>query len=258
MRLAIVKQCDISAGEFAACLDLSFHLCINLFSPGILLQKASYFPCCSWISSVICYSFWRPYLNGNGLTLTIHSCLHIFQSVLSSIFYLSLLSCTSRDPLLACSRTPSLLLLLLLLLPCTVSFVSEKPHECCCCCFYYYLHLCYLFLPSFVLYPPLHTSTVPDNTAICLVIHPSSNTFPTWRAHFSYPSFNRQLSFHLTSSLSHFFHLSLNHFFIIASLCHLALFSPLFFICLPLSLPPHPPPSHPPLYPIWLERLQQM
>lgn len=31
----------------------------------------------------------------------------------------------------------------------------------------------------FVLHPPLHTSTLFDNTAICLVIHPSSNTFPT-------------------------------------------------------------------------------
>lgn len=30
MRPANLNQCDISAGEFAACLDLSFHLCINL------------------------------------------------------------------------------------------------------------------------------------------------------------------------------------------------------------------------------------
>lgn len=27
-----LTQCDISAGECAACLDLSFHLCINLLS----------------------------------------------------------------------------------------------------------------------------------------------------------------------------------------------------------------------------------
>lgn len=32
MRLAILNQCAISAGERAACLNLSFHLCINLLS----------------------------------------------------------------------------------------------------------------------------------------------------------------------------------------------------------------------------------
>lgn len=32
MRLKKLNQCDISAGEFEACLDLSFHLCINLRS----------------------------------------------------------------------------------------------------------------------------------------------------------------------------------------------------------------------------------
>lgn len=207
MRLAIVKQCDISAGEFAACLDLSFHLCINLFSPGILLQKASYFPCCSWISSVICYSFWRPYLNGNGLTLTIHSCLHIFQSVLSSIFYLSLLSCTSRDPLLACSRAPSLLLLL-----CTVSFVSETPHEC--CCFYYYLHLgtCFFLLSSFI----LHFTRLPSLTTQLSVwssIHPQT-PFP--------PEEPISLSLHSTDSFLFISLLLYHNFFIFHSIIFLS------------------------------------
>ena len=51
------------------------------------------------------------------------------------------------------------------------------------CCFFFfstYVLLLVCFSPcSLVLYPPVHTSTLPDSAAICLVIHPSLNTFPT-------------------------------------------------------------------------------
>lgn len=200
MRLAILNQCDISAGKCAACFDLSFHLCINPLSLSILLQKASYFPCYSWISSVFCYSLWRPYLNGNSLTLTIHSCLHIYQSILSSIFYLSLLSCTSRNCTLADAASVH-----------TASFVSKTTHKCFCL----RLVTCLCSQCSFVLYPPLHTSTLPDSTAICLVIHPSSNNFPTWTVHpVSLPpeAFTRLFSFVPPLSQTFTSTFSLKHF----------------------------------------------
>lgn len=79
-----LNQCDRSdcwARTYLFTLHQS-SLCLS-----ILLQKESYFSCCSWISSVVCCFLWRPYLNGNGLTLTIHGCRHIFQFILSSIFF---------------------------------------------------------------------------------------------------------------------------------------------------------------------------
>lgn len=171
MKPAILNQCDIISWGLWSMLRLIFSLMHQSFlslslSLCILLQKASYFPCCSWISSVFCYSFWRPYLNGSGLTLTTHSRLHFYQSILSSIFYLSVHQELPLPPTL-----PP---------PYTVSFVSKIAQK-----IVFYLHLATrLFLskvPAFVLHPSLHTS-LSDNTAFCLVIHPSSNTFP-WTVH---------------------------------------------------------------------------
>lgn len=92
--------------------------------------------------------------------MTTCSCLHIYQSTLSSIFYLSV--CQEPPPYLPPHHT--------------LSFVPKIAHRIVFC-------LCVatcLFLsdvPASVLHPSLHTH-LSDNAAFCLVIHPSSNTFP--------------------------------------------------------------------------------
>ncbi len=88
--------------------------------------------------------------------LSTHLSIHSFISLLPL--------CTSRD------SVTSLLQLY------TVSFISKTPHDFWTCI----LQLVSLSQCPFVLHPPLHTSTLSDNTAIFLVIQePStSNTFP--------------------------------------------------------------------------------
>lgn len=170
-----LNHCDISVRESAASLDLSFHLCINL--PPVsasCYKKASFFQRCSLVSSVFCYSFWRHYLNGSGLALTIHSCLHIYQSILLSIFYLFLPFCTSRSPWFV------------------ATVVYHLIHHKCNAGMLLFLALCYMFA-LFCVPPP---SRLSSSVSLCfthlsstwqnsyLSGDPSSNTFPTWAVHF--------------------------------------------------------------------------
>lgn len=204
---------------------------------SILLQKASYFPCCSWISSVFCYSFWRPYLNGNGLTLTIHSCLHIYQSTLSSIFHLSIL-------FLYIKRASESLL------PLYTQFQSfQKHHK-----NVFFLAFCYVFVslsvPSSFTLHFTHLVSLTAQLSVWSSIH-LQTPFPTWTVCFSLLLLNRSF----LSIFLFFFLPFITNLFMVTSLCHLALYLPSSF------LPPHPPPNHPSLiqnYPIWLEWLQQM
>lgn len=97
--------------------------------------------------SLLLFLFLRPCLNGNGLTRTIRSCLHIDQSVLSLILYLSSLCCTSRGHWILCSRSEVSLILKTQL----TGFLLLVPPV--------------FFSPCFfVLSPPLHTSTLSDNS----------------------------------------------------------------------------------------------
>lgn len=142
---AILNQCDISVGVFEACLDLSFHLCIHLLSVSCY-RRHPIFPAAAEFHQSFCYSLWRPYLNGSGLTLTVHSCLHIYQSILSSIFYLSV---HQEAPLPLCYRY-------------RVLFFSKTPHKMLFLFFFstcILLPVCYSRCP-FVLHPPLHTSSL--------------------------------------------------------------------------------------------------
>lgn len=69
--------------------------CASIFSLSDPVTE-SLLLCCSWIPSVFCYPFWILYLNGNGLTLTIHSCLtHL--SIHSFINFLTCM-CIKRPP----------------------------------------------------------------------------------------------------------------------------------------------------------------
>lgn len=250
MRQAILNQCDISAGEFEACLDLSFHLCINLLflslSLSILLQKASHFPFCSWISSVFCYSMWRPYLNGNGLTLTSHSCLHIYQGILSSIFYLPLLSSTSTGRSLSATAIHR--------------FIYLKKNTTQMLFFFF----CYLLL-SVSLCPSPSTSHI-----YSLWQHSYLSGHPSVFKHLSHMN-----SPFLSPSTEAFFPSFFSFFFPPSQIFHVLLHQPfhgnisppfsylptlfsLLFSYLPSSFLP---PNHPSLiqnYPIWLEWLQQM
>lgn len=157
-----IFEADISAGELAACLDLSFHLCVNLFTLSAVCCRTHPTPpaCAGWISSVYSFSFRRRYLKDGKQTLTICSRLQIHQFIPSSIISLHF------------KRADPLLLLYV------VFFISNATHGC-------FLLTSFPLSVSFVLYPSLHISTPTDNIAICLVIHPSSNAFPTWTVHFS-------------------------------------------------------------------------
>lgn len=142
---------------------------------GILLQEGlPFFQRCSLVSSVFCDSFWRHYLNGSGLALTIHSCLHIYQSILLSIFYLFLPFCTSRSPWFV------------------ATVVYHLIHHKCNAGMLLFLALCYMFA-LFCVPPP---SQLSSSVSLCfthlsstwqngyLSGDPSSNTFPTWAVHF--------------------------------------------------------------------------
>lgn len=200
-----LNHCDISVRESAASLDLSFHLCINL--PPVsasCYKKASYFQRCSLVSSAFCYSFWRRYLNGRGLALTIHSCLHIYQSILLSIFYLFLLFCTSRSPWFV------------------ATVVYHLIHHKCNAGMLLFLALCYMFALFCVPPPPLgclplspsasHIYPQHDKMAICLVIH-LQTPFPPERSisFSSFPPEKALLPDFSFISLSQIFHLSLLH-----------------------------------------------
>lgn len=163
-----LNYCDISARESAASLDLSFHLCINLLPVSASCYKASYFQRCSLVSSVFSYSFWRRYLNGSGLTVTIHSCLHICQSVLSSIFYLFpyikklLILCYSCAPFHSLQMQCRNAFISWILLPVCPPPPSQLSSS---------ISLCFT-----------HLSSTWQNGY--LSGDPSSNTFPTWTVHF--------------------------------------------------------------------------
>lgn len=144
---------------------------------------------------VFCYSLWRPYLNGNGLTLD-NPQLFTHPSMRPSFFHQSFLPLFPCTSVTRCYRT---------FIPFknnTRMFLACNLTVCC-------------SQRRFVLHPPLHTSPHSDNTAICLVIHPSSNTFfPHLNSPFLSPFTQPRLSPPLPPSLPHHlsqeFHLSLH------------------------------------------------
>lgn len=225
---AILNQCDISVGVFEACLDLSFHLCIHLLSASCY-RRHPIFPAAAEFHQSFCYSLWRPYLNGSGLTLTVHSCLHIYQSILSSIFYLSV---HQEAPLPLCYRY-------------RVLFFSKTPHKMLFLFFFstcILLPVCYSRCP-FVLHPPLHTSSLLWQHSY-LSGHPS-----IFKHHLSSPFPSLLL---LNTCLLFFFFSppSQTNLFTATSLCDLAIFVPFppccccfFFLSLILS-PATSPSSH--------------
>ena len=244
MRPAILNQCDISVGVFEACLDLSFHLCIHLLSASCY-RRHPIFPAAAEFHQSFCYSLWRPYLNGSGLTLTVHSCLHIYQSILSSIFYLSV---HQEAPLPLCYHY-------------RVLFFSKTSHKMLFFVLLFQPAFCYLFVTpgvpsSFTLHFTHLLFSV--NTAICLVIHPSSNT--TRAVHFplSFYSKHAFFFFFLPSITNQPFHGNISLPFSYLPTLSTLLF---FFISHPLPchitlLPLRPFSSR--IWPIWLEWLQQM
>lgn len=151
-------------------------------SLGILLQKASYFPLCSWISSALLLFLLKTLseceqLNADNPQLSTHLSIHYFIYLLTCLFS----PVNPRFPVIA--------------LHTFIHFLKHYKNDMTCI---FVPPVCFSECPL-VLYPPLHTSTLSDNTAICLVIHPSSNTFS-----FLSPFTQQRLSFHL------FLHLSLH------------------------------------------------
>lgn len=164
MRLAILNQCDISAGECAACLDLSFHLCINLLSQHSVTEDILFSVLQLNFISLLLFplktlSEWEQ-LNSENPQLSTHLSIRSFITLLPVSYFLYREKSHTRSYRFStrrfiCYKNNTQMFFTCILLPVCCS-------QCC-----------------VVLYPPFHTSTLPDNTAICLVIHPSSNYFPT-------------------------------------------------------------------------------
>ena len=101
--------------------------------------------------------------------------------------------------------------------------------------------------PSFVLYRPLHTSGLPDNAAVRLVTHPSSNTFPSEQSISLSPLIQPKAYFPFFPS--QIFHLSLHQPFHLNISLPFKLSFPFLSLspfCFPATTDP-PPPPHPEL-----------
>lgn len=199
-----LNQCDRSdcwARTYLFTLHQS-SLCLS-----ILLQKESYFSCCSWISSVVCCFLWRPYLNGNGLTLTIHGCRHIFQFILSSIFFHQPLSLFSAA---TCPHRRSR----------WFDYITYSK------CFFFF---CLLWILLSVCFSLLHHPLLPTARPACLASAAArSSSNASFRPMFLSPCLT-YLSSHISTILSSQCHFSLSIY---------VAFSPSFFIFFHFLLPP--------------------